>query len=177
MSFKIQKPDEIEFTLTLTMPLRAWKNLREQMREAKDYDWPPDTSATGITGTYFNGQSQNTWIATRRDSTIDFSWGLGSPNPGVTVDTWSVQWVGKVVVPTSGAYTFYLNSDDGGRVYLDGTMYIDHMQEQALTEWTATMTLLAGEHRLTVEYTARTGNAEWSGPGITKRIVPRSALR
>ena len=40
MGLKIENPDKIEFTLTRTMTLAAWKKLREQMSEAKDYHWP-----------------------------------------------------------------------------------------------------------------------------------------
>lgn len=142
---------------------------------------PPDTSGTGILGHYYSGQSMNTFVADRRDSTIDFAWGDGSPMAGVPVDGWSVQWVGKLVIATAGVYTLYLKSQDGGRLYINNGLYIDKWVAQPLTEWSAMVDLAAGEHNLVVEYTARVGNSEchlmWSGPGLSKRIVPKGVLR
>ena len=142
---------------------------------------PPDTTSVGIVGHYYSGQSMNTFVADRRDSTIDHAWGLGSPMAGVPVDGWSVQWVGKLVIATAGVYTFYLKSQDGGRLYINNGLYIDKWVAQPLTEWSAMVNLAAGEHNLVVEYTARVGNSEchlmWSGPQISKRIVPREVLR
>lgn len=36
---KCEKPDEIEFTVTLTMKAKDWEKLREQFGRAQ-YDWP-----------------------------------------------------------------------------------------------------------------------------------------
>lgn len=143
---------------------------------------PPDTSGTGITGKYYIGQSHNQWVTDRRDTTIDFAWGLAPPMPDMPADGWSVQWVGKIVIATSGVYTFYLESQDGGRLYINNGLYIDKWVAQPLTEWSASLNLAAGEHNIVVEYTARSaGNSEcrlrYSGPGISKRIVPRGVLR
>jgi len=146
---------------------------------------PPDTSGTGITGDYYSGRSRSTWIATRRDTTINFAWGLGSPMPGVPVDEFSVQWTGKLVVPTSGAWTLYLEVDDGGQLYEGvpgaSNIRIDKMGSQPLTEWSWSGNLIAGEHGLAVVFQGTTGNAEchlsWSGPGVPKQIVPRGVLR
>ena len=142
---------------------------------------PPDTTSGGIMGHYYSGQSMNTFVADRRDSTIDFAWGSGSPMPGMPADGWSVQWVGKLVIATPGAYTLYLASQDGGRLYINNGLYIDKWVAQPLTEWSATVNLAAGEHNLVVEYTARVGNSEchlmYSGPSISKRVVPKGVLR
>lgn len=142
---------------------------------------PPDTSTTGIKGYYYAGQSRNTYVGDRRDGPIDFLWGLGSAMPGVPVDFWSAQWIGKIVIPTAGIYTFYVEVDDGARLVVDGGLYIDKLGEFPLTEYSTTLNLTAGEHVIDLVYTARTGNAQlslkWQGPGIPKQVIPRGALR
>ena len=44
--FKVTNPDEIEMELTLTMSLKAWKELQEQLLGA----WPAFTLARTISG-------------------------------------------------------------------------------------------------------------------------------
>ncbi len=146
---------------------------------------PPDTSATGIWGRYYNGKNRNTLIATRRDTTINFQWVNGSPMPGVNVDQFSADWRGKLIVPTAGAWTLFLEVDDGGQlmegVPTAGNMRIDKLVVGPLTEWSWSGNLIAGEHGLEIVFMGDTGNAQikfsWSGPGIPKQVVPRSALR
>ena len=142
---------------------------------------PPDTSGTGILGKYYSGQSRNQWIADRRDTTIDMAWGDGSPMAGVPEDYWSVEWIGKIVIATAGVYTFYVEAQSGAQLYVNGGLYIDRLGDYPLTEWSAAVSLPVGEHGIVLIYTARVGNAEchlmWSGPGISKRIVPREVLR
>lgn len=42
-TFTVNKPDEVEMTLKITMPLKEWKNLKDQLCEK----WP--SSKLGIT--------------------------------------------------------------------------------------------------------------------------------
>lgn len=145
---------------------------------------PPDTSATGITGKYYIGRSSNQWAGDWRDTTINFNWGNGSPH-GLPVDEFSIEWIGKLVIPTTGVWTLFLEVDDGGQLY-EGIpnptgLLIDRKGSQPLTEWSWTGNLIAGEHGIVVFFQAITGNAQvafkWQGPGVPKQVVPRGALR
>jgi hypothetical protein len=40
-SFKIQKPDEVEYELRMVLPLGSWKKIAKQLSESKDIlSWP-----------------------------------------------------------------------------------------------------------------------------------------
>src|SRR5262249_28268836 len=73
---------------------------------------------TGLTGQYFDNQDFTALKVTRVDPIVDFSWGTGSPAPGVAADTFSVRWTGQVLAPTSGTYFFTTRSDDGIRLWV-----------------------------------------------------------
>jgi len=142
---------------------------------------PPDTTSGGIAPHYYVGTSRGGQAIIGPVGAIDYSWGLGSPIAGIPVDQWSMDLSGFITIPTTGAYTFYLKSEDGGQLFVNGTLGINHYGVQALTEWTWTVNLTAGEKPITVTYMANNGNSEchvsWSGPGISKQPIPRGALR
>jgi hypothetical protein len=91
------------------------------------------------------------------ESAIDYNWGRGGP-AGLPTDNFSVRWTGRFVFP-AGDTTFTATADDGVRVFVDGTIVIDAWTDQGATTYTATRTLSAGEHQVTVEYYEREGNA------------------
>ena len=141
---------------------------------------PPDTTS-GIAPRFFVGTSRGGQAITGPRAAIDYYWALSAPIAGIPADQWSAEFTGRLIVPTSGAYTIYLKSEDGGQVFLDGTLLINRYGVQPLTEWSANVTLMAGEHNLQVTYMANNGNSEihlsWQGPGIAKGTIPRSSLK
>ncbi|HXG75975.1 MAG TPA: PA14 domain-containing protein, partial [Gaiellaceae bacterium] len=54
-----------------------------------------------------------------------------------------------------GETTFTATADDGVRVWVDGVLVIDAWVDQPPTTYTATRTLAAGSHQVTVEYYER----------------------
>lgn len=120
-------------------------------------------------------------ILQRVDSTIDFSWGSGSPDPLIDNDTFFIRWAGWLEAPTDGTYTIYTDSDDGIRVQVDGEMLIDNWTNHGTTENSGTVYLKAGvKVPVYVRYYENTGGAtlrlKWSGPGISKQIIPSNNL-
>ena len=83
-------------------------------------------------------------------------------------------------ITTAGSYTIYVNSDDGSRVRLNGSEIINNDGLHGMQERTRTLTLAAGYHPLEVTFFENGGGAglllSWKGPGISKQIVPASAL-
>jgi uncharacterized delta-60 repeat protein len=139
------------------------------------------TTGNGLSGTYYNNMDFTSPVFTRRDSTINFNWGTGSPGAGIDPDTFSVRWTGQIQVPTTGRYTFYTSSDDGARLTINGQRIIDKLVPQSTTEWSGSIDLVAGQkYNLTLEYFDRAGGAnaklQWSGPGISKQVVPQANL-
>ena len=105
-----------------------------------------------------------------------------SPAPGVVPeDLFSVRWSGQVQTKLSEGYTFYLQSDDGVRLWVNGVKLIDNWVNQGTTETSGSITLTAGEkYDIVVEYYENTGEAVakllWSSPSIPKAIIPQTQL-
>ena len=84
-------------------------------------------------------------------------------------------------ITQAGGYTFYLNSDDGAKLYIDGSLVVDNDGRHSLRERSGTISLSPGEHRLRVEYfeafSSQALEVRYAGPGINKQFIPSSALR
>lgn len=65
-------------------------------------------------------------MLTRVEKTICFDWRFRSPIKGMENEsTWSVRFSGFLRVPESRKYTFYVNSDNGVRLVVNGLTLID----------------------------------------------------
>jgi len=128
-------------------------------------------------GSYYNGMNLNNLILFGNDSTINFDWGLGSPDSHINVDEFSVEWSGRIVPPYSEDYTFYAVVDDGCRVTVNGQLIIDAWYDQAATEHaSAPITLEAGSvYSILVDYYEHSGDAVievyWSSASLAEQLV------
>jgi hypothetical protein len=95
-------------------------------------------------------------------------------------DFFYIRWTGMLRVPTEGEYTFYLESDDGSRMFIDGKQVLDNGGAHAMEEVAGKINLRAGDHTLKVEFFEKDIDAgcimRWQGPGIAKQIVPVGVL-
>ncbi len=135
----------------------------------------------GLTAYIYDDMYLSDLKVTRVDSRVSFNWAQGSPDPSVDSETFSIAWKGGVIVPEEGEYTFYTNSDDGLRLYVNDLLIIDHWSGQSLTEHSGNVFLRPGTvYPIRLEYYDNTGSAamylSWSGPGITKQIIPSEYL-
>ena len=87
---------------------------------------------------------------------------------------------GYIKIPEDGAYTFYLNSNDGSVLYLDDHKLIDNDGPHGVYEQTASTSLRAGMHKIAVKYFQLGGSSQldvlWEGPGFEKTEIPASVL-
>ncbi len=79
-----------------------------------------------------------------------------------------------LTVPEAGEYTFYLDSDDGTRLRLDGDEIILHDGVHGLNnEQKTTLQLVAGTFPIRLDYFQKTSGlglkVAWSGPGFERR--------
>ncbi|MFA6422329.1 MAG: PA14 domain-containing protein [Candidatus Buchananbacteria bacterium] len=134
---------------------------------------------TGLLGQYFNEKNFTALKITRVDPTINFNWGKSAPG-GMGTDRFSVRWLGQVAIDQAGLYSFYLKSDDGGRLWIDGKLVINRWVNQRATEYRVDLILEKGLHNIKIEYFENTGNAvavlSWKGPGFVKRVIPAQKL-
>jgi len=91
-----------------------------------------------------------------------------------------MRFSGYINVPTNGSYTFYLNSDDGSKLWLDGALLVNNDGVHGAQEVSGVTNLAGGMHSLVVGYFQAGGNqslsVSWSGPGLGKQAIPNTAL-
>jgi glucose/arabinose dehydrogenase len=135
----------------------------------------------GLLGTYYDNANFTGKVVTRIDRTPSFNWGAGIPAAGIGADTFSVRWTGQVQARVTGTHTFYLRSDDGVRLWVNGQLLIDNWTVHWLVENRGTIALTAGKkYDIRLDYYDNTGGAvaqlSWSAPGLARQVVPTTAL-
>ena len=95
-------------------------------------------------------------------------------------DYFAFRFTGYIKVPADGNYTFYTNSDDGSKLYVNGSLVVDNDGQHGMQERSGYKYLLAGRHSITVDYLETTGLQDllvsYSGPDITKKQIPVNKL-
>ncbi len=142
---------------------------------------PVDGTGTGLTGNYFNGMNFETPVYNRTDATISFDWGGGTPNALVDADRFSARWSGQIQPKYSEQYTFYINSDNGRRVWINGQLIVDKWVDDWGTDYTGTINLTANQkYDIKIEYFENVGGAgvkfEWSSASQARQVVPTKQL-
>ncbi len=101
-------------------------------------------------------------------------------------DGFAFTFDGRIAIPESGEYTFYLVSDDGSRLSIDGSVVVDHDGLHGPSQRSGSVVLGHGHHDLFVEYfesaNGESLNIDIEGPGITRTsinsfLVPLSESR
>lgn len=79
---------------------------------------------------------------------INYTW-WDSPAPGVPAEFFAIAWLGFIYVDKPGVYRFYVTTDDGSRVWIDGKILIDAWKDQPPTTYVSEpIPLSSGFHRL-----------------------------
>ena len=135
----------------------------------------------GLQATYFDTMNLTGNTVTRIDPTVNFNWGNGSPDPKIPVDGFSARWTGQLLAAKSEPYTISATADDGVRVWIGGALVVDGWVDEAPTEHTGTISLVAGQlYDIRIEYYEDGGGAEimlaWSSPSTPKEIIPETQL-
>ncbi|MHC4205706.1 MAG: PA14 domain-containing protein [Planctomycetota bacterium] len=133
----------------------------------------------GIRGDYFRGMDLRNHALRRIDPQINFSW--GQPDPSIGENNFSVRWTGEVEVAFTEKYTFYTNTDDGARLWVDGKQLVNDWNDHGAEENSGTIDLAGGQfYPIVMEYYENGGGAvaqlSWSSPSTTKQLIPQAAL-
>ncbi len=67
-------------------------------------------------------------------------------------DHFGLKFYGSISLPTSGDYTFYLLSDDGSKLYIDGKLIIDNDGCHGDLEKSGNTQLAEGKHEIRIDY-------------------------
>ena len=88
---------------------------------------------------------------------------------------------GNIIAPADGEYLIEMASDDGARIRIDDAIVLEHDGLHGAELRKAKVRLVAGDHRMRIEYLADGGNnsfrAGWSGPGIPHTPLSAVPLR
>lgn len=100
---------------------------------------------------------------------------------GGPTDYFATRLVGKVTIPTTGAWTFGLGSDQSARILIDGVPVVNDSSSHSFRWSYGTRTLTAGEHDIEILHWEGWSDAglvvTWMGPGDDfEQVIPASAL-
>ncbi|HTE12030.1 MAG TPA: PA14 domain-containing protein, partial [Chitinophagaceae bacterium] len=151
---------------------------------------PPTGAGIGLQADYFNGMTlSGAPLLTRIDTSINFVFDyiqqpvVLSPAPGIVPDDlYSVRWTGFVQPLYAETYTFYTNSDDGIRLWVNNVLLVDSWIDQdASIQRSGSIALLAGQkYDIKIEFYEKAGASVtklyWSSASTPKAIVPKSQL-
>ncbi len=89
-------------------------------------------------------------------------------------------FTGKLTVGHPGVYTFWLNSNDGSALFIDGQRVVSNDGLHGAREKSGRIRLAAGQHRIRVTYFQAGGGmlleAFYAGPDLPRRQIPPSVL-
>jgi len=95
---------------------------------------------------------------------------------GIDSTAWSARWLGTITADYTETYTFYTTADDGVRLWVNGQLLIDHLNNTGTDSYSATIGLVAGQtYSFRMDYQQRTGDAnvklEWSSASQAREVV------
>jgi len=140
-------------------------------------------TCNGLKGEYFNSPDFTDFVLMRTDPKIDFTeWGSGPPADGIDPETFSVRWTGQIQIDRAETYLFNIVTNDGVRLWIDGTLVVDHWEQTdhlvSLEKGVAFTT--PGLHDIKLEYAENSGQAllqlNWSSGSIAWQVIPESHL-
>jgi hypothetical protein len=92
----------------------------------------------------------------------------------------SFAYEGYINIPKTGQYTFYVESNDGSRMFIDNYLLINNDGIHAVIEESKPIKLKAGLHAIQLNYFQEGGTnhlkVSWEGPGISKQEIPANVL-
>jgi alpha-L-arabinofuranosidase len=92
----------------------------------------------------------------------------------------AVQYNGYIKIPADGVYTFYTNSDDGSKLYVDNRLIVSNDGNHAPQEHSGIIVLKAGYHHFRITFYQAGGgmalDASIKGPTLKKQAINADML-
>lgn len=131
----------------------------------------------GLVMLAFDGANFERQVFAKIDAQVAVDYGHESPGPDVPNDNFSVRWLGTLDVPKLANYSFYLNNDDGARLWIDGELVIDAW---TTFDGSGEARLTKKQHQIRVEmydgFSISHIKLEWKSDSIPREIIPASVL-
>ena len=119
---------------------------------------------------------------TRIEASLQYN-AMYSAYPGLDdrfKNNWGARFSGLINIPDSGNWTFYLTSDDGSEMWLDGTSLVTNYGSHGMREKSGTRNITSGLHDFKIEFFQGGGTTwiafEMGRPNQSKAMVPASAF-
>ena len=124
------------------------------------------------------------WDFARTDPTIDFAWAEATDGPPVGAGPFSAEWSGTLLMPTAGAYRFWLTANVDAVLTIDGTPVVRRVGPcapgtpcEASGELTTSSPTAAVRLVVGLATPRATLRLAWQPPGGERAIVPATSLR
>ena len=142
------------------------------------YNW--SGSASGLNYAYYTGvwatlPNFNSLTPTKTGAISNFSVSVA------TDDYYAIKYWGYINIATAGTYTFYTNSDDGSKLFIDGNLIVNNDGVHGEQERSGTSSLTAGLHFIEVQFFSRNDNGgilsvRYASSSISKQTIPNGIL-
>ncbi|MBN1349609.1 PQQ-binding-like beta-propeller repeat protein [candidate division KSB1 bacterium] len=100
--------------------------------------------------------------------------------PKEEVECWGFSYDGLIKIPEDGIYTFFIESNDGSKLFINGAELINNDGDHGAIEKSGTVALRAGLFPIQVRYyqagASKVLKVRWQGPGFGKTEIPAAAL-
>jgi hypothetical protein len=87
---------------------------------------------------YSNTALTGSATLSRTDASVSFQWKGSGCAPALAAKPFSIRWSGQIDTPAGGPYTFFIRSDGGVRLWVDGHLLINHWSDHGIT-WDQTV--------------------------------------
>ncbi len=164
-----------------TLKARAFKNNMAPSIIVSSYVDIADSKINGINYSYYEGQFlklPDFKSIKPKNSGKVFTFSIDKVKK--RADHYAILFQSEIKIPESGKYTFYLKSDDGSKLIIDGKEVINNDGSHSSTLKKGKINLSKGMHSIEVQYFEDYGDEalqiDFEGPGIERMKIPASLL-
>ncbi len=144
--------------------------------------------APGLIGEYFRlrdgmaispdiAASEKPWLV-RVDAQVNFAKTKKGFYGLKLSDRFVARWRGTITAPKDGTYNFYVASDDGALLKINGKEVVNSWGPRSYSESGGKIELSAGQHEIELTYLELTGEQgctlSWRPPGGNRPVIPAS---
>jgi mono/diheme cytochrome c family protein len=154
--------------------------LRDQVA-APSVPAPKPTLIDGLAYEFFEGAANSVaqlLAMTPKSTGVSAALDLSLPHPN---QNWGVRFSGFLDIPADGKYRFWIRSDDGSQLSIDGKPLLNNDGVHPAAEKNGNLTLKAGLHELEVVFFQGGGETEfrvdWAPPGEKRGPIPADRLK
>ncbi|MCB9058597.1 MAG: alpha-L-fucosidase [Calditrichae bacterium] len=101
-------------------------------------------------------------------------------DPREQIEEFGFVYEGYIQINKTGVYTFFTDSDDGSRLYINNTLVADNDGLHSLHEESGAVALQKGLHLIKVTFFENSGGDDlivsWKGPDFDKQLIPEKVL-